>query len=334
MNKVFIIAEAGVNHNGSVKIAKEMVDAAVFCAADAVKFQTFKAEKLVSRYALKADYQKINTPGDDSQLEMLKKLEIDLEAHEELIKYCNKRKIIFLSSPFDLESIDLLVKLGLGIFKIPSGELTNLPYLHKIGALNKKLIISTGMSELIEVEDAFRVIINAGCAKENITLLHCTTQYPAPMEEINLSAMLTLKERFGVAVGYSDHSVGMEVAVAAVALGAVLLEKHFTLSRNMDGPDHKASLEPREFSEMVKAIRNIEIAMGDGRKIATASELKNMKLARKSIVAARKIKKGDTFTLANIIVKRPGTGISPMRWNEVLGKIAPRDFKEDELIRL
>jgi N,N'-diacetyllegionaminate synthase len=334
MNKVFIIAEAGVNHNGSIKIAKEMVDAAVSCGADAVKFQTFKAEQLVSRYALKAEYQKINTASDESQLEMLKKMEIGLKTHQELIKYCNEKKIIFLSSPFDLKSIDLLVELGLEIFKIPSGEITNLPYLRKIGALNKKLIISTGMSNLDEIEDAVQVIINAGSAKRNITLLHCTTEYPAAMEEINLRAMLTLKQKFGVAVGYSDHSSGTEVAVAAVALGASIIEKHFTLSQGMDGPDHKASLEPEEFRQMVKVIRNIEKALGDGIKIPSASELKNMKVARKSIVATSKIEKGTLFAETNIGVKRPGTGISPMRWDDILGRTAPRDFSEDELIEI
>ncbi len=334
MNKVFIIAEAGVNHNGSIKIAKETVDAAVSCGADAVKFQTFKADQLVSRYALKAEYQKINTASDESQLEMLKKMEIGLKTHQELIKYCNGKKIIFLSSPFDLKSIDLLVELGLEIFKIPSGEITNLPYLRKIGALNKKLIISTGMSNLDEIEDAVQVIINAGSAKRNITLLHCTTEYPAAMEEINLRAMLTLKQKFGVAVGYSDHSSGTEVAVAAVALGASIIEKHFTLSQGMYGPDHKASLEPEEFRQMVKAIRNIEKALGDGIKIPSASELKNMKVARKSIVATSKIEKGALFTETNIGVKRPGTGISPMRWDDILGRTAPRDFSEDELIEI
>lgn len=334
MHKVFIIAEAGVNHNSSLKTAKKMVDVAVSAGADAVKFQTFNAESLVSKYAPKAGYQKISTGKDESQLEMIKRLELGFNAHKELFQYCRQKKIIFFSSPFDLKSIDLLARLGLKIFKIPSGEITNLPYLRRIGSLRKKLIISTGMSTLNEVEDSLDVLVKSGTKKQDITVLHCNTEYPTPFKDVNLLAMLTIKNKLGVNVGYSDHTPGIEISVAAAALGATVIEKHFTLAKNMPGPDHKASLEPGEFRQMVNLIRNIEKALGSGRKAPSRSELKNKPAARKSIVALRPIKKGEIFGEKNITVKRPGTGISPMKWDEVLGRRAKRDFKEDELIRI
>ena len=332
-NKTFIIAEAGVNHNGSLELAKKMINAAVEAGADAVKFQTFKAEKVISRYAPKAEYQKKTTTADESQLEMVKKLELDAAAHQTLINYCKKKNIRFLSTPFDLESIDLLNELGLDILKIPSGEITNLPYLRKIGALKKEIILSTGMADLGEIEDALDVLIKAGTARENITVLHCNTEYPTPFEDVNLRAMLTIKADFpGIQVGYSDHTPGIEAPIAAVAMGATIIEKHFTLDKNMTGPDHKASLEPDELKAMVRAIRNIEKALGSGIKTPSPSELKNMPIARKSIVAAKNIRKGESFTEENLTVKRPGTGISPMRWDEILGKYAQKKYVEDELI--
>lgn len=334
MNKTFIIAEAGVNHNGSLELAKKMIDAAVDAGADAVKFQTFKAEKVVSRYAPKAEYQKKTTAAEESQLEMIKKLELDAAAHQTLIDYCKKKNIRFLSTAFDLESIDLLNELGLDIFKIPSGEITNLPYLRKIGALKKEIILSTGMADLGEIEDALDVLMEAGTELENITVLHCNTEYPTPMDDVNLRAMLTIAEAFGVRVGYSDHTLGIEVPIAAVALGASIIEKHFTLDKNMKGPDHKASLEPAEIKEMVRAIRNIEKALCGGIKKPSPSELKNKPIARKSIVAACDIRKGESFTEENLTVKRPGTGITPMRWDEVVGKNTSRNFNEDEIICL
>ncbi len=332
-NKTFIIAEAGVNHNGSLKIAKKMIDAAVEAGADAVKFQTFKAEKVVSRYAPKAEYQKKTTTADESQLEMVKKLELDAATHQTLINYCRNKNIQFLSTPFDLESIDLLNKLALDIFKIPSGEITNLPYLRKIGALKKENILSTGMASLIEIEEALDVLTGAGTKLKDITVLHCNTEYPTPFEDVNLKAMLTIKAEFpGVKIGYSDHTLGIEIPIAAVAMGATIIEKHFTLDKNMEGPDHKASLEPNELKAMVHAIRNIEIALGSSIKKPSPSELKNMLIARKSIVATRDIRNGESFTEENLTAKRPGTGISPMRWDKVIGQVAQKDYKEDELI--
>ena len=334
MHKVFIIAEAGVNHNGSLKTAKKMVDAAAKAGADAVKFQTFNAGSLVSKYAPKAGYQKKATGGAGSQLEMLKRLELDLKAHKELLRYCRKKKIVFLSSPFDLESIDLLARLGLKIFKIPSGEITNMPYLRRIGSLRKTIIMSTGMSNLKEIKDALDVLVGKGTKKGNITVLQCNTEYPTPFEDANLSAMAAIKKKLGIKVGYSDHTAGTDVPIAAAALGAAVIEKHFTLDKNMRGPDHKASLEPGELAAMVKAIRNIEKALGDGKKKPSPSEIKNMAVVRKSIVAARRITKGEMFTLENLTVKRPGKGMSPMEWNKVIDKKAKRNFKQDELIRL
>jgi N,N'-diacetyllegionaminate synthase len=334
MPKTFIIAEAGINHNGSVDTAKKMIDAAVEAGADAVKFQTYRAEQVVSVYAEKAEYQKRNTAENESPLQMLRKLELDEKAHRELANYCRKKSITFLSSPFDLESVELLDDLGLEIFKIPSGEITNLPYLRKIGGLRKKIILSTGMAELEEIRAALDILVEEGTAKENITLLHCNTQYPTPIEDVNLRAMLTLRETFGVETGYSDHTRGIEVSLAAVALGASVIEKHFTLDRDMEGPDHKASLEPDELKTLVTSIRNIEIALGDGVKKPSASELKNRPFARKSIVALKDIKKGEILAEENITAKRPGSGLSPMRWPEVVGKPAKRNFKEDELLEL
>jgi N,N'-diacetyllegionaminate synthase len=333
-NKTFIIAEAGVNHNGSVEIAKRMIEVAKECGADAIKFQTFKAEEVVSKYAPKAEYQKQTTGEIESHLQMVKKLELSFDDFIVLKEYCDKLGIMFLSTPFDFESIDFLNSLGLEIFKIPSGEITNLPYLEKIGKLRKKVILSTGMADLGEIEDALDILISCGTKKENITVLHCNTEYPTPYEDVNLLAMLTIKEAFKVKVGYSDHTPGIEVPIAAVALGASVIEKHFTLDRNMQGPDHKSSLEPNELKAMVRAIRNVEKALGDGIKKPSPSEIKNKIIVRRSIVAKRNIKRGEIFNEENITVKRPATGISPMRWYEILGKTATRDYKEDEIIEI
>lgn len=330
---VFIIAEAGVNHNGSLEIAKRLIDAASEAGADAVKFQTFKAEKLVSKHAKKAQYQQKNmNTSDDSQWSMLKKLELNIDTHHELLAYCKTKKIMFLLTPFDHDSIELLNDLGLKIFKIPSGEITNLPYLRHIGSLNKKVILSTGMADLGEVEDALDVLVDAGTQKEKITILHANTMYPTPMEDVNLKAMQTIATAFGCDVGYSDHTLGIEVPVAAVAMGAKVIEKHFTLDKTMDGPDHKASLEPDELYSMVKAIRNIEKALGSGIKKPSASETPNIEVARKSIVAAKVIKKGEIFSEENLTVKRPAGGINPMRWDEIMGNVTTKDYKEDDPI--
>lgn len=332
MKSVFIIAEAGVNHNGSKELAKKLIDAAVEAGADAVKFQTFKTENLVSKSAQKADYQKRTTSVEESQFEMIKKLELDVSVHKELVAYCQNKKIMFLSTPFDHDSIELLNELGLEIFKIPSGEITNLPYLRHIGRLNKQIVLSTGMANLGEIEAAIDVIIEAGSQRENITVLHANTEYPTPMQDVNLKAMQTLGQAFDLAYGYSDHTNGIEVPIAAVAMGAAVIEKHFTLDKTMDGPDHKASLEPHELTAMVRAIRNIERALGRSVKQPSLSEAKNKPIARKSIVAKTYIKQGEILTEQNLAVKRPGTGISPMRWDEMLGTHAQKDYKEDELI--
>ena len=333
MKRTFIIAEAGVNHNGSLDTAIQMVDAAVVAGADAVKFQTFKAQKMITSCAPKAGYQMETTETGESQLEMVRKLELDEAAHKRLFGYCRNNGILFLSSPFDLESIDLLNRLGMQIFKIPSGEITNLPYLKKLGALSKKLILSTGMADLGEIEDALLVLTKAGTPIEDIIVLHCNTEYPTPFEDVNLKSIMTIKTGFpGIKVGYSDHTLGIEVPIAAVALGATVIEKHFTLDRTMKGPDHRASLEPHELKAMVTAIRNIEKAMGNAMKKPSPSELKNKPIARKSIVAAKQIIKGEAFTDVNLAVKRPGTGISPMRWDEVLGQFAQKDYDKDQLI--
>ena len=332
MKKVFIIAEAGVNHNGSIELAKKLIDVASESGADAVKFQTFKAEKLVSKNAQKADYQKQTTNKTESQFDMIKKLELDMDTHKELIAYCKTKNIMFLSTPFDHDSIELLNNLGLEIFKIPSGEITNLPYLRYIGKLNKKVILSTGMADIGEIEDALDILISAGTKKENIIVLHANTMYPTPMEDVNLKAMVTIGNTFDIGFGYSDHTLGIEVDIAAVALGACCIEKHFTLDKTMEGPDHKASLEPDELKAMVKAIRNIELALGSSVKKPSKSEMPNMQIARKSIVAKIEIKKGDKLSEENITIKRPGNGINPMRWDEIVGTIAAKDYKEDELI--
>ncbi len=334
MSKVFIIAEAGVNHNGSLELAKKLIDVAVEASADAVKFQTFKADKLVSIFAQKADYQKQTSSTDETQYEMIKKLELDENVHRVLINYCKDKGIMFLSTPFDHDSIDLLNSFEMPIFKIPSGEITNLPYLRHIGGLGKGVILSTGMANLNEVQDALEVLIMAGTPKEKITVLHATTEYPCPIDEVNLRAMQTIKATFGVKVGYSDHTQGIEVPIAAVAMGALIIEKHFTLDRTMDGPDHKASLEPDELKAMVQAIRQIEQALGDGVKEPSESEQKNIFVTRKSILASRPIKIGETFSENNLVVKRPGNGISPMRWYEIIGHKATRNFSADELIEL
>ena len=328
---VFIIAEAGVNHNGSIDLAYKLVDAAKAAGVDCIKFQTFKSEKLVARSAQKAEYQKATT-GDSSQQDMLKKLELSYDEFVDLKKYCDKQGICFLSTPFDFESIDFLNSIDMPFWKIPSGEITNLPYLLALAETGKPVIMSTGMCEMQEIEDAVKVLRNKGVS--DIKLLHCNTEYPTPFEDVNLRAMNTMREAFGVEVGYSDHTKGIEVPVAAVALGATVIEKHFTLDRNMEGPDHKASLEPDELAEMVRSIRHIEIALGSGKKEPSPSEKKNISVARKSIVAKKAIKKGELFSDANITVKRPGTGISPMKWFDVIGKYAKCDFEEDELIEL
>lgn len=332
--KVFIIAEAGVNHNGSLKTAKKMVDVAVASGVDAIKFQTFNAKSVVSKFAPKAGYQLRATDKSESQLKMIKKLELSLSALKELLQYCGKRKIAFLSSAFDLESIDSLARLGLKIFKVPSGEITNLPYLRKIGSLRKKIIVATGMADLKEVRTALDILVKSGTEQENIVVLHCNTEYPTPFEDANLLAMLTIRDGLRVRVGYSDHTLGIEAGIAAAALGASVIEKHFTLNKNMPGPDHKASLNPKELESLVISIRNIEKALGSGVKKPSPSEIANISVVRKSIVAVRGIKKGELFNKNNITVKRPGTGITPMKWDKVLGKTAKKDFYKDELIKI
>lgn len=332
MNKIFIIAEAGVNHNGNLGIAKRLVDEAVKAGADAVKFQTFKAEALVRKDAKKADYQMETTEKSESQYDMLKKLELTPEMHECLIAYCREKHIMFLSTPFDVDSLHYLVRCGVEIIKIPSGEVTNYPLLREAGRTGKKVIISSGMSTLEEMKEAVAVLRENG--SRDITVLHCNTEYPTPYQDVNLQAMMTLKEKLGTEVGYSDHTQGIEVPIAAVALGAAVIEKHFTLDRNMGGPDHKASLEPKELQAMVWAVRNIEEAMGDGRKKPSESEKKNIEIVRKSIVAKCPIRAGEMFTEDNLTTKRPGIGISPMRWNDIVGKTAGRDFAADDLIEV
>jgi len=334
INRTLIIAEAGVNHNGNLDLAKKLIDAAAEAGADLVKFQSFNANRLVTRSAKKADYQAQTMDSKESQHEMLSRLEISPSMHKELISHCRERGIEFFSTGFDIESVDLLVGLGQDLFKIPSGEITNLPYLRHIGRFGKTLILSTGMATLGEIEAAIEVIEYAGTPRANITVLHCTTEYPTPMNEVNLRAMHSIHSAFGVAIGYSDHTTGIEVAIAAVAMGASVIEKHFTLDRSLPGPDHKASLEPAELKAMVTAIRNIEIALGDGIKRLTSSEVSNKQVARKSLVASQFIKAGDAFSSQNVTIKRPGTGISPMRWDEVMSHVAIRDFAIDELIEL
>lgn len=332
---VLIIAEAGVNHNGSLELAKRLVDEAAAAGVDIIKFQTFKAEKLVSKTAKQADYQKRNIgKGDDSQYMMLKRLELSADQHEELISYCKKKNIRFFSTAFDLESIEFLSSLKLGLWKIPSGEITNYPYLKKIAGYGEPVILSTGMCELQDIEAALQVLLNNGVTRDQITILHCNTEYPTPMCDVNLKAMHEIGNKFGVNIGYSDHTEGIEIPIAAVALGATVIEKHFTLDKTMEGPDHRASLEPDELKAMVKAIRNVELALGDGHKSVSLSECKNIEIARKSIVAACDIKKGEILTDANLTVKRPGNGISPMLWEQVVGTRAKRDYQEEEMIEL
>lgn len=335
MKSVLIIAEAGVNHNGCIKTAKELIDVAAEAGVDYVKFQTFKASKLVTKSAARAEYQNTNTKNTDSQYEMLKKLELSEADHLELIAYCQTKSIRFLSTGFDLDSVQFLADIGITLAKIPSGEITNLPYLEKVAELYSEFILSTGMASIQEVKDAYQVLINAGVKSSTITILHCNTEYPTPIQDVNLKAMLHIEKELGTAIGYSDHTLGIEVPIAAVALGAKVIEKHFTLDRGMPGPDHRASLEPEELVAMVKAIRNIEKAIsGSGVKEPSLSEIKNKPIARKSIIASKSIKKGEYFSDDNLVIKRPGTGISPMLWNEIIGSIATKDYSEDEQIEL
>ena len=334
INNTLIIAEAGVNHDGNLDKAKQLIEVAADAGADLVKFQTFNARRLVTDSAPKADYQNRTTDEAQSQYEMLRQLEMKPEMHEALITHCQQNGVGFFSSGFDLESVDYLVSLGLECFKVPSGEITNLPYLRHIGALCKPVIMSTGMATLGEIEAALDVLETAGTKRGDVTVLHCNTEYPTPMYDVNLRAMCVIREAFGVKVGYSDHTLGIEVAIAAVALGATVIEKHLTLDRNQPGPDHKASLEPKEFTDMVRAIRNIERAMGDGIKRPSMSETKNKLIARKTLVAAVAISAGEYFTAENITTKRAGAGITPMRLDEIIGQPAPRSFQPDEPITL
>jgi len=329
---VYIIAEAGVNHNGSFDLAKKMVDVAKDAGADCIKFQTFVAENLATKKANKADYQKKTTDQHETQLDMLKNLELTFDEFIKLSHYCNEKKIDFMSTAFDFQSMNFLEKLDVKKWKIPSGEITNLPYLIRIAKTNTPVILSTGMSTLNEVEEAIKILKRNG--SKEITVLHCTTDYPTHYEDVNLSAMITMKNEFNLPVGYSDHTLGINVSIAAVALGATVIEKHFTLDRSMDGPDHKASLEPLELKEMIMGIRNIEKALGDGKKKPSESEKKNIEIARKSIVASKFISKGEVFTVDNITVKRPGNGISPMKWFEIMGQTAKKNISEDEMIEI
>ena len=334
MNKVIIIAEAGVNHNGDIELAKKLIDVAVDAGVDYVKFQTFKSESLVSKSAKKASYQIENTNDtSESQLQMLKKLELSREQHYEIVSYCKEKNISFFSTAFDIESLEFLKELGLSMVKIPSGEITNLPYLRKAAELFSEIIISTGMSTMNDIEQAVNVFLKAGHNQNNISIMHCNTEYPTEMKDVNLLAMNTIQLKFSTKVGYSDHTLGTEVPIAAVALGAKIIEKHFTLDRSLPGPDQLASLEPNELKFMVNAIRNIELAIsGSGEKLPSESETKNIEIARKSIVAKTNILKGEVFSEKNITTKRPGNGLSPMQWDNVIGKIANKNFNEDDLI--
>lgn len=334
MTRTFIIAEAGVNHNADLNLAHGLIDAAASAGVDAVKFQTAIPELVVTGHAQKAAYQKETSGADESQLEMIRKLLFPLDTHKDLKTYCEKRGVIFFSTAFDSVSLDFLEQLGQPYHKVPSGEITNLPYLRQVGSYSRPVILSTGMSTLGEIETALEALEQAGTARERITVLHCNTEYPTPMKDVNLRAMQTIRDAFGVSVGYSDHTQGIEVALAAVALGATMIEKHFTLDRKLPGPDHKASLEPEELRAMVSAIRNIEQALGDGIKRPSPSEAPNIGIVRRSLVAATAIRAGEVFSVANLTAKRPGSGLSPMRWDEVLGRKAPRDFFPDEMIEL
>ena len=333
-NKVKIIAEIGVNHNGDMTIAKKLIDEAKEAGADYVKFQTFKADSIVTKTAEKAQYQNLNYDSDESQYMMLKRLELTPEMHKDIISYCYVKNIEFLSSGFDIESLDLLATLGQKIFKIPSGEITNLPYLKHIAKIAESIILSTGMANLNEIKQAINILESNGISRENITILHCTSEYPAPFDEVNLLSMDTIRSKFNVSIGYSDHTKGIEVSIAAVALGATIIEKHFTLNKQLQGPDHKASIDPSELRALVKAVRNIELAMGLSTKEPTKSEIKNKFIVRKSIVANKEIRIGEVFNTNNLTVKRPGNGISPMKWDEIIGLKAIRDFNKDELIEL
>ena len=331
-NRTLIIAEAGVNHNGDIKIAKQLIDVAADCGADYVKFQTFSADRIVTKSADKAEYQKQSSDSSESQFEMLKRLELSVEMHLELIEHCKHKSIKFLSTGFDIQSVDLLVGLGLNLVKIPSGEITNLPLLRHIGSLDLPVILSSGMSTMKEIGDALLILEQTGLPRAQITVLHCTTEYPTPMDEVNLRAMNSIRNTLGVAVGYSDHTLGIEVSVAAVALGASVIEKHLTIDRSLPGPDHRASLEPDELVAMVKAIRNIEVALGSDVKEPTMSEIKNAHIARKSILASQKIEKGEILSTVNLVVKRPGNGVSPMLWDRLIGQVATRTYLPDEMI--
>lgn len=331
-NKTLIIAEAGVNHNGDINLAKRLIEVASEAGADFVKFQTFVAKNCISKNAKKAEYQLQTTDENQSQLDMVKKLELSKQDHEILIEHCKKFNIKFLSTAFDLESIDLLAKFDIEIFKIPSGELTNLPYLKKIASFNKNIILSTGMATLGEIEKVLDILVQNGTQRDKIIILHCNTEYPTPFEDVNLRAMQTLKKAFCLPVGYSDHTLGITIPIAAVAMGACVIEKHFTLDKSMQGPDHQASLEPEELKAMIKSIRELEQAFGDGIKIPSKSESKNKVIARKSLVAKKAIKKGECFSEENLTTKRPGDGICAMEYDKYLGKIASREYAEDELI--
>lgn len=330
--KIIIIAEAGVNHNGDMNIARKLIDIAAAAGVDYVKFQTFKADKLVKKDAAKAAYQAKSTDKSETQYEMVKRLELSNDQHLELMEYCKGKKVTFLSTGFDSESVEFLVNIGIDFIKVPSGEITNMPLLRQIGRYKKNVILSSGMATMEDIDNALDVLEKAGQDKNKIILLHCTTQYPTPFKEVNLNAMVAMKNHTGLQVGYSDHTLGIEVPVAAVALGATVIEKHFTLDKTMPGPDHAASLDPDELFKMVSCVRNIEVAMGEGVKKPSPSEIENMAVARKSIVAACNIAKGEIFTEYNLTVKRPGIGISPMKWDEVIGTIAQKDFLTDELI--
>jgi N,N'-diacetyllegionaminate synthase len=331
---IIIIAEAGVNHNSDIKTAKKMIDAASDAEADLVKFQTFTAETLVTEMADKADYQKKLSKQGESQFEMIKKLELNRSSHKVLIQYCEKKNIQFLSTAFDHESIDLLAEMNIPFYKISSGEITNLPYLRHVGGMGKPVVMSSGMATLEEIHRAMNVLLEAGVKKDKLIILHCNTEYPTPMDDVNLQAMLTIRDELGVSVGYSDHTLGIEISVAAAALGATVIEKHFTLDRTLPGPDHAASLEPEELKAMVSAIRNIENAMGTGVKKPSNSEIKNIPIVRKSIVAKKSISKGERFSEGNLTVKRPGMGISPMEWDNIIGRESEANFEPDDLIQL
>lgn len=334
MSKTIIIAEAGVNHNGDLETAKRLIEKAAEAGADYVKFQTFSASEMVTQRAVRADYQIKNSSVVETQLQMLQRLELKREFHQHLIDHSNQCGIKFLSTAFDVDGLNFLNSLGVELFKIPSGEITNYLLLKAVAGYGKKILLSTGMSTLADIDNALSVLLRCGSRREDITILHCTTEYPAPIDEVNLRVMDTLKRSFGVDVGYSDHTLGIVVPISAVCLGAVIVEKHFTLDRNMEGPDHKASLEPDELVLMIKSIRMVEMTFGDGIKRVTSSELKNLNIARRSLVANAYIKKGDIFTPQNISVKRPGSGISPMRYDEIIGKVAARDFQVNDLIEI